>query len=97
MFATYALLQLKPGQLDAFKSLMLAWMQPDATLPRGFVSADPYQSADDPNRIMLSVVFEDHESFVVCTAGIDDDVAYQEMTALLEGPLDWQDAEVETR
>jgi quinol monooxygenase YgiN len=97
MFATYALLQITPGKLDDFKALMLAWMEPGAVLPRGFVSADPYQSADDPNRIMLSVVFESHESFVLCTAGVDDDEAYQQMSALLDGPLDWQDAEVETR
>jgi hypothetical protein len=49
---------------------------------------------NDPNTVMMAVVFDDKASYVANANSPEQNARYQQMVALLEGPPEWHDGEI---
>jgi quinol monooxygenase YgiN len=94
MFGTIATMKVKPGQADALRANMEKWNKERAPNARGFVSATIYQSVDNPDEVMLAVVFENRDSYFENANSPEQDQAYREMLSFLQGEPQWKDGEV---
>jgi heme-degrading monooxygenase HmoA len=94
MFGTIATMKVKPGQLDGFKSYMEKWERERGRETNGFKSVTVYQSVDDPNEVMMAVVFESKESYQANADSPEQDKEYREMLNYLDGEPRWRDGNI---
>jgi heme-degrading monooxygenase HmoA len=94
MFGTIAMAKVKPGQIDALKAEMERWTRERGTQVRGFISTTIYQSTEDPNQLMMAVIFDSRESYMANAESPDQDKEYHAMLQHLEGPPTWHDGEI---
>jgi len=91
MYGTVARLRLKPGA-DA---KMVAWMRQYETLNiPGQRATYLYRMDNDPNVLMMAVVFDDRATYVANANSPEQNVRYLQMVELLEDAPEWHDGEI---
>ncbi len=91
MYGTIARLQLRPGAEKQLREAMAAMRTRQVP---GFVASYLYRMDEDPNVLMLAVLFADRETY---TRNADDpaqDREYRLLRACLESDPEWHDGEV---
>jgi quinol monooxygenase YgiN len=89
MYGTIAKLTVKPGQMDAFQSVMAA--------PRerpGSVAGYVYQMDEDPNVLYLVVMFESKEAYQANANNPETNADYEKMVKFLVREPEWHDGAV---
>jgi quinol monooxygenase YgiN len=89
LYGTVARLKVKPGHLEQLKA-----DQEERAWPKGGLAMYAYQLDDNPDELLLAVVFEDEESY---KANADLPETHQEYLKLLEhleGEPEWHDGKV---
>lgn len=91
MYGTVARIRVKPGMLDKLKEF--ARSEDMMKIP-GHLSTIVYQMDQDPNALIMAVIFESKESYMKNADSPGQNARYEEFVALLEGPPEWNDGEV---
>ena len=93
MYGTVARIKVKAGQLDALKKTMAEWDEqaPDTL---GYRSTHVYQLDNDPNELIMAVVFEDRKTYLANADDPRTDEWYQKVRAYMESDPEWNDGEI---
>jgi quinol monooxygenase YgiN len=91
MFGTVARYRLKPGHESQLMSEMKGFEE-DA--PDGWVYTTIFRSAEDPNEIWMSVVFESEDAYRKNASSPDMDKEYRKLLEHLQGEPEWHDGHV---
>jgi quinol monooxygenase YgiN len=91
MYGTVARMRLKPGAEAQMTELMRQYET--LNIPGQRITY-VYRMDNDPNTFMMAVVFDDKASYVANANSPEQNIRYQEMLALLEGPPEWHDGEI---
>jgi quinol monooxygenase YgiN len=91
MYGTVAKMRLKAGMEQKMRELA---GREDFTKIPGLVSTTVYRLDNEPNTLIMAVVFTDKESYVKNAESPEQNARYEEFAALLDGPPEWNDGEV---
>ncbi len=94
MYGTVAHMRVKAGQEDALRDWMVRWDQERAPRISGPVASYVYRMDSGPRDLILTVVFQDKESYVANADDPEQDRWFQEMRQHLEADPEWHDGEV---
>ena len=94
MYGTVANLRVKAGQEDELRGWMERWDRERAPRIKGPVATYVYRMDNDPQNLILAVVFESKESYVANAEDPEQDKWYQQMVQHLEAEPEWHDGEV---
>ncbi len=90
-FGTVARYRVKPGHEENLLETMKGF---EASPPPGWIYTTLFRSADNPNDIWMSVVFESEESYRKNAGSPDMDREYRAMLEHLDGEPEWHDGHV---
>ena len=93
MYGTVARMRVQAGQLEALKKTMAAWDEQTPNTP-GYRNTFVYQTDDDPNALIMAVVFEDKKTYMANADDPKTDEWFQKMRAHLEADPEWSDGEI---
>ena len=91
MYGTVARMRLKPGAEAQIAALMRQYET--LNIP-GQRMTYVYRMDNDPNMVMMAVIFDDKASYVANANSPEQNARYQQMVALLEAPPEWHDGEI---
>lgn len=91
MFGTIARYRVKAGHADTFVKEMGDF---ENDPPQGWVYHTVFRSANNPNELWLSVVFESEEAYRKNADSPDMDREYRKMLEHLDGEPEWHDGHV---
>jgi quinol monooxygenase YgiN len=91
MYGTVAHLRLKPGAEAKIAELMRQYET--LNIP-GQRATYMYRMDNDPNMLMMAVVFDDRASYVANANSPEQNARYLQMVELLEGAPEWHDGEI---
>lgn len=95
MYGTVGRFRIKDGQAGEVFKLMKEWDAADPK-PKGFMANYAYQLENNPNEMVIAVVFEDKTSYFANADDPETDKWYQKVRALLESDPEWMDGEILT-
>ena len=90
MYGTIAKLRVKAGKEEELRQVF----EGESENTPGFVSAHVYRMDDDPQTLMLAVVFTDRESYRANAESPDQHEEYLRYRELLEEEPEWHDGEI---
>ena len=90
-FGTVARYRVKPGHEEHLMETMKGF---EASPPPGWIYTTMFRSADNPNDIWMSVVFESEEAYRKNAGSPDMDKEYRSMLQHLDGEPEWHDGHV---
>ena len=93
MYGTVARMRVKEGQLDALMKTMAELDEQTPQTP-GFRNSFVYQTDNDPNELVLAVVFEDRKTYLANADDPKTDEWFKKMRAHLEADPEWTDGEI---
>ena len=88
MYGTVARMKVKPGELEQLQKV-LSSDQAD-----GQIAVYAYQLDNDPNELIISVVFRDKKSYMANADDPKTDEWYQKVRAHLDEDPEWNDGEI---
>lgn len=91
MYGTVARMRMKPGSEAKLLELQKSF---EGERIAGYKTSYVYRMNDDPSVLFLAVVFDDKASYEANAASPEQNVRYERMLALLEGPPEWHDGEI---
>ncbi len=91
MYGTVARMRLRPGAEAQIAALMRQYET--LNIP-GQRMTYVYRMDNDPNTVMMAVIFDDKASYVANANSPEQNARYQQMVALLEAPPEWHDGEI---
>ena len=91
MYGTVARMRLKAG---AEPRIMDLFGQYETLNVRGYIGLTVYRLDEDPNELLMAVVFESKEAYRANAESPEQDARYREMLELLEREPQWQDGEI---
>ena len=93
MYGTVARIRVKAGQLDALKNTMATWDEQAPETP-GYRNTYVYQMDNEPNELLMAVVFEDKKTYLANADDPKTDEWYQKVRAHLDADPEWSDGEI---
>ena len=94
MYGTVADLKIKGGKEGEVLDLMRTWDTERKPKIKGAIASYVYQLDQDPNHWILTVVFEDRESYRENAEDPNQDAWYRQFRELLEEDPVWKDGEI---
>ena len=91
MYGTVAKMRAKQGMVQKLQDLTA---REDMRSIPGLVNTIVYQMDNDPNELIMVVLFESKEAYVKNADSPEQNARYQEFVALLEGQPEWNDGEI---
>ena len=91
MYGTVARMRVKAGAESRITEL---FGQYETLKVPGYVGLTVYRLDDDPNELLMAVVFESKEAYRANAESPEQDARYREMLELLESDPQWQDGEI---
>ena len=91
MYGTVAKMRAKQGMVQKLQDLTA---REDMRSIPGLVNTIVYQMDNDPNQLIMVVLFESKEAYVKNADSPEQNARYQEFVALLEGQPEWNDGEI---
>jgi quinol monooxygenase YgiN len=91
MYGTVAKMRVKPGMLQKLQDIT---SQEDMMNIPGLVSTTVYQMDNNPDELIMCVVFTDRDAYVKNANSPEQNERYEQFVALLEGPPEWNDGEI---
>jgi quinol monooxygenase YgiN len=95
MYGTVARMRVKQGELEILQKTMEEWDQKGGKVD-GAVATYVYQTDNDPNELIMTVLFRDKQSYLANADDPSTDEWFQRMRAHLEADPEWNDGEVIT-
>ena len=93
MYGTVARMKVKPGELEQLQKAMLAWDERGVKV-EGAVATYVYKLDNDPNEIIMAVLFKDKKTYMANADDPQTDEWFRQMRAHLEADPEWNDGEV---
>jgi quinol monooxygenase YgiN len=93
MYGTVARIRVKAGQLEELKKALETWDDQNPVAV-GAVATHVYQLDNDPNELIMAVLFKDRDSYMANADDPKTDEWFQKMRAHLEADPEWNDGEV---
>ena len=93
MYGTVARMKVKAGEVEQLQKTMQDWDAQGSSV-EGAVATYIYQTDNDPNELIMAVLFKDKKTYM---ANVDDpttDEWFQRVRAHLEADPEWNDGEV---
>ena len=90
MYGTIGRMKVKPGKMNELIELMKS----DTREIDGSVAFYAYQLDNNPDELMVAVIFRDKKSYFANADDPAQDAEYRKMVALLEAPPTWDDGEI---
>ncbi|MGE0601998.1 MAG: putative quinol monooxygenase [Dehalococcoidia bacterium] len=94
MFGTVAVLKPKPGQEQAVLAHFDHWWKDRAPQTPGALLGTLNRETDNPNELLLSVVFSSQKAYEDNANNPEQDKWYRELVAMLESEPQWIDGQV---
>lgn len=91
MYGTIAHLHLKPGMEDRMSQEMKTY---EGLSVPGYVGSYVYRMDDNPNELMLVVMFESKEAYRANAESAEQNTRYEAMRAMLQSDPEWHDGEI---
>lgn len=89
MYGTVARMKVKPGELEQLQKILSSDDQAE-----GQIAVYTYQLDNDPNELMIAVVFRDKKSYMDNADDPKTDEWYQKVRAHLAEDPEWNDGEI---
>lgn len=94
MYGTVAHIRVKPGAKDAFTALLDEWNRGRGKQIEGNVGGYLYHLDDDPQNMIMVVIFKDRASYRANAEDPEQDRWFQQIAQHLEGEPVWHDGEI---
>ena len=91
MYGTIARMKVKPGMEQALEKLSTEFE--DREVP-GSIGFYIYRMDNDPNELYMAVIFESRETYQANANSPEQNLDYQKLVEVLEGPPEWHDGEI---
>jgi L-rhamnose mutarotase len=94
MYGTVATMRVKPGMEAKFQELSERWWNERAPKVKGAIADYVYRTDNDPNELVMAVVFDSKENYVANAGDPQQDAWYREWRECLEADPVWSDGEI---
>ncbi|MEO7802889.1 MAG: antibiotic biosynthesis monooxygenase [Actinomycetota bacterium] len=93
MYGTVARIKVKPSETENFLKLTQEW-ENDAGSVDGAIATYTYKLDNEPDTLIMSVVFRDKESYFANANDPAQDVWFQKLRVLMAADPVWEDGEI---
>jgi len=93
MYGSVARMKVKAGEVEQLQKTMQDWEAEGGSV-EGAVATYIYQTDNDPNELIMTVLFKDKKTYMANADDPATDEWFQRMRAHLEADPEWNDGEV---
>jgi quinol monooxygenase YgiN len=94
MYGTIGIFRVNPGSEAAAVSHMNSWWKERSPKVKGAIASTLHQNSANPSELIVSVVFENKESYEANAADPEQDRWFQQLRAMLSADPRWIDGDV---